>query len=143
MNDKNYYLIVVEMKNHKMIVDVIENDCHYLKVRKTNSVNVQNHQTLVVVENIYFLDLVLLNDEIVVVNQQMNLLVVDEYVRLKVMELIVEQREEVVVVVVEKQVMIENEMDDEIDDDWNFQMYALDDIDENVVVFVEKTEEDN
>jgi hypothetical protein len=98
---------------------------------------------LVVVENIYFLDLVLLNDEIVVVNQQMNLLVVDEYVRLKVMELIVEQREEVVVVVVEKQVMIENEMDDEIDDDWNFQMYALDDIDENVVVFVEKTEEDN
>jgi hypothetical protein len=37
--------------------------------------------------------------------------------------------------------MIENEMDDDIDDDWSFQMYVLDDIDENVVELVEKAED--
>jgi hypothetical protein len=37
--------------------------------------------------------------------------------------------------------MIENEMDDDIDDDWSFQMYVLDDIDENVLELVEKAEE--
>jgi hypothetical protein len=93
---------------------------------------------LVVVEDIYFLDLFLLNDEIVVVNQHMNLLavVVEEYEKWKWMELIIEQEEEV-----EKQVMIEIEIDDEIDDDWNFQMYVLYDIDENVVVLIEKKED--
>jgi hypothetical protein len=70
---------------------------------------------LAVVEDIDFLDRVLLNDEIVVVNQQRNFLVVEDE-RLKLMELIMEQEEEVVVEV-ERQVVIGIEMDDEIDDD--------------------------
>jgi hypothetical protein len=61
-------------------------------------------------------DLDFLNDEILVVNQRTDLLLVDEHEKLlKMMELIIEvvvEEEEV-----EKQVMIENEMDDEIDDD--------------------------
>jgi hypothetical protein len=65
---------------------------------------------LVVVEDIYFLDLVFLNDEIVVVNQRMDFLVIDE--KLKMRELIIEEEAEV-----EKQAMIENEMDAEIDGD--------------------------
>jgi hypothetical protein len=65
---------------------------------------------LVAVEDIYFLDLVFLNDEIVVVNQQVDFLVIDEYEKLKMMELIIEAE-------VEKRAMIENEMDAEIDGD--------------------------
>jgi hypothetical protein len=102
-----------------------------------NYVNVRNHLTSDVVEDIYFRDRVLLNDEIEVVNQWMNLPVVDEHSKL-IIEQKVEEEEEV-----ERRVMIENEMDDEIDDDWNFQMYVLDDIDENVLVLVEKMEEDH
>lgn len=121
-------------------MDVVENDFRYWNEMK-NCGNGRNHQTWVVVENICFLDLLELNDESAVVIQR--LVAADQIMEMEWILVWKKDKIDRMVVEIEKQAEIGNGMDVEIDDDWNFQMYAWADIDENVLVLVEMMVEDH